>query len=171
MNYYLYSYINIIFILVFTLPVITQISIDHTSVVSKNGSTSVYPTHYAYGTLGPYTAYNKVWVFYSDGNNAVWKTKDIDEEGNWEYGGYVFNLADARYFNMTFDGEYFHFTRAVNDNLNYLRGQAKPDGSIIFDEEVLAYSDTVWKVYDHTNPEWYPQPRHFAITVDHQKRP
>lgn len=154
-----------------SLPVVAQKSIDYSSVVALNGSTSDFPTHYAYGTHGPFTAYNKIWIFYSDGEYAVWKTKQIDQGGEWNGGGYVFNATHARYFNMTFDGEYFHFIRAINNELKYLRGRANIDGSITFDPEVTAYSDPVWKVYQLFTEETYPKPRHFAITVDRDKKP
>jgi hypothetical protein len=154
-----------------SLPASTQTIVDYKSIAAEDGSTSPFPTPYSYGTLGPFIAYGKIWVFYSDGEYAVWKTKQVAEGGNWEPGGYVFDVIEARYFNMAFDGEYFHFIRSMNDDLRYLRGRAQPDGSIVFDPEVTAYSDPLWKVYRHTNPDWYPRPRHFAVTVDSQKRP
>jgi len=150
---------------------VAQIPVEYTSVVASHASTSDFPTHYSYGTHGPFTAYNKAWVFYSDGEYAVWQTKQIDPGGDWVEGGYVFNSEHARYFNMTFDGEYFHFIRAMNNELKYLRGRANKDGLITFDPEVTAYSDPVWKVYQLFTEETYPKPRHFAIIADSDKRP
>ena len=144
-------------------PVVAQISIDYANVVALNGSTSDFPTHYAYGTQGPFTAFNRIWVFYSDGENAVWKTKQIDQGDDWTEGRNIYNISRAILYNMTFDGEYFHFIRAVNGDLTYLRGQAQPDGTIIFDDEVIAYSDETWKLFGN--------PRHFAIMVDSNKKP
>jgi hypothetical protein len=149
---------------------IGQVPVDYKSTVLVDGSTSDFPTHYAYGTQGPFTAFNKVWVFYSDGQYARWNTKNIEDVGTWEEGGYVFNITEARYFNMAFDGVYFHFIRAINGDLMYLRGRAQQDGSISFDQEVTAYSDPVWKVYLLDIPD-YPLPRHFAITVDRNRNP
>lgn len=157
-------------LMVITFTLQGQIPIDYTSIVTVEGSTSQFPTHYAYGTLGPFTAFNRVWVFYCDGDYAVWKTKTIEGTGQWDDGGYVFNITQARYFNVAFDGEYFHFIRAVDGDLRYLRGKANKDGSIQFDPEIIAYSDPVWKLY-HLDIENYPPPRHFAITVDSEKNP
>lgn len=136
-----------IYLVVVSLAGIAQIPVEYTSVVAYHTSTSDFPTHYSYGTHGPFTAYNKTWVFYSDGEYAVWQTKKIDPGGDWVEGGYVFHSEHARYFNMAFDGEYFHFIRAMNNELKYLRGRANKDGSITFGPEVTAYSDPVWKVY------------------------
>jgi len=150
---------------------VAQIPVDYTSVVASHASTSEFPTHYSYGTHGPFTVFNRIWVFYSDGEFAVWKTKETDQGGDWDDGGYVFSSNHARYFNMAFDGEHFHFIRAMNNELKYLRGRANKDGSITFNPEVTAYSDPVWKVYQLFTEEAYPRPRHFAITTDRDKTP
>jgi len=146
---------------------LSQESLDYSSFVAAGGSTSDFPTHYPYGTLGPYTAYDKIWVFYSDGEYAVWKTKEIQDGGEWELGGNVFTVTQGRYFNVAFDGEYFHFIRAVDGDLKYLRGEAHPDGSITFDAEVIAYSDPVWKI---RTTEGVVIPRHFSIQTDSENQ-
>jgi hypothetical protein len=151
--------------------VIAQIYIDYTSIVTVAGSTSDYPTHYAYGTLGPFTAYNKVWIFFSDGEYAVWKTKNINQGGGWEDGGYVFDVPLARNFNVAFDGQHFHFIRVVDGDLKYLRGKAQQDGSIHFDPEVTAFSDPIWKVQTVNFEDLVIAPRHFAITADNNNLP
>ena len=156
----------LVVILFFPFFVFSQVSIDYKSVVAGNGSTSDFPTHYSYGTHGPYIAHNKIWVFYSDGEYAVWKTKQINEGGEWEDGNYVFDITRAVHFNMAFDGQYFHFIRALNGDLKYLRGKANSDGSITFDPEVIAYSDPVWKV---RITEGFVLPRHFSIYVDSEE--
>jgi len=144
---------------------LSQDSLDYSSVVAARGSTSDFPTHYPYGNLGPFTAFDRIWVFFSDGEYAVWKTKEINSGDDWVSGGYVFNVTQGRYFNVAFDGEYFHFIRAVDGDLKYMRGQAHPDGSITFDAEVTAYSDPVWKVRTTT-----VLPRHFTIYVDSESK-
>ena len=160
---------RLILIVLFFHPllILAQGNIDYKSLVAENGSTSEFPTHYPYGTHGPYIVYNKVWVFYSDGEYAIWKTKQIDEGGEWDEGSYVFDVTEARYFNMAFDGEYFHFIRALDGDLKYLRGKANPDGTINFDPEVTAYSDPVWKI---RITEGVVLPRHFSIYVDSEKK-
>jgi hypothetical protein len=163
-------YVTTLMVIMITNLAVGQIIIDKKSTVAVNGSISDFPTHYAYGTHGPFTAFNRIWAFYCDGEYAIWKTKMINDDGGWELGGYIFNVTEARYFNMAFDGTYFHFIRAVDGDLRYLRGRAQIDGSIQFDPEVIAYSDPLWKVrfltYDGDSP-----PRHFAISVDSFKKP
>ena len=160
-----------IFLIAISLAGVAQIPVDYTSVVAYHASTSDFPTHYSYGTHGPFTAFNKIWVFYSDGEYAVWQTKQLDPGGDWVEGGYVFHSEHARYFNMAFDGEYFHFIRAVNGEVKYLRGKAIPDGTIQFSNEVTAYNDPVWRLYQIHTPDIYPKPRHFAIATDHYRKP
>jgi hypothetical protein len=98
-------------------------------------------------------------------------TKPINDSTDWEAGGYVFNITQARYFNMTFDGTHFHFIRAVDGDLKYLRGRAQQDGSIQFDQEVTAYSDGIWKVRAIDFNGSIVHPRHFAITTDSNRNP
>jgi fibronectin type 3 domain-containing protein len=145
-----------------------QTPVDYQSIVSEAGSTSEFPTHYAYGTLGPFTGLNRIWVFYSDGTYALWNSKEIPAGGSWEEGGIVFDIVHARYFTVAFDGDYFHIIRVVDGDLKYTRGRAKPDGSIEFGSEVTAYSDPIWKAYPVIDSIL---PRHFAIAVDRYKKP
>jgi hypothetical protein len=79
---------------------------------------------------------------------------------------YMFSVADSPQFNMTFDGEYFHFIRAVDGELRYRRGLARPNGTIQLSPEVVAYNDPVWQVRTTNGAE----PRHFSIAVDQNKQ-
>ncbi len=164
--------VSVLYILVI-IPLLSssQIAIDYKTIVAKEGSTSEFPTHYAYGTLGPFTGLNRVWVFYVDGEQAVWNTNQISESGEWEEGGTLFELPLARNFTVTFDGLFFHIIRVVDGDLRYQRGRAQINGSILFDPEVIAYSDPIWKVRTISDQETFIAPRHFAVAVDRYNNP
>lgn len=136
--------------------------IDYQSQVVADGSTAGVPVGYSFDHFGPFTAYDKIWIFYSNGTDAVWRTKHFTESAEWSDENIMWNANSSPVFNMAFDGKYFHFIRGVNGDLMYRRGEAQPDGSIQFDDEVTAYSDPDWKVR-------FARPRHYAITVDHNK--
>ncbi len=138
----------------------SQTTIDYQSLVAT-GSSSDLPIGYGYHDLSAYTAHGLVWVFYSDGTDAVYRTKQAEEGGNWSASQIIFNEGSGRDFNVAFDGEYFHFIHETNGDLNYMRGRALVDGKIQFDNEVIAYSNSLW---DASN-------RHFSITVDHRYNP
>jgi hypothetical protein len=140
--------------------------IDYASQVANAGSTGEVPVGYAFYNFGPYTAYDKVWVFYSDGEDAIWRTKESPvEDSDWSGVNTIFDSVKSPLFNMTFDGEYFHFIRSIAGDLNYRRGKAQSDGSIQFDPEVTAYRDSTWQLRTTNGAV----PRHFSIAVDHEK--
>jgi hypothetical protein len=171
---YRYLLQTIMFILLFSLTAFTQSnprSIDLQSLIITNGSTAEQPVGYAFDNFGPYTAYEKAWVFYSDGSNIVWRTRRLEGNSDWSNANILFSASNSPQINMAFDGQYFHFIRAQNGDLRYRRGKGEPDGSIVFDPEVTAYSDPTWKVRI-TNYEGIPvEPRHFAIFVDDANQP
>ena len=140
-----------------------DITIDYQSLVAANGSTAEVPVGYGFDNYGPYTVHNKIWVFYPDGADVVWQTKQIEEGGQWSTKNVFYSDNSSPSFNMAFDGRFFHFIRGVAGDLIYQRGEARPDGSIIFNDPVVAYSDPVWRVSGDIA-------RHFAITVDSEKR-
>jgi len=146
-------------------------TIDYESLVAPRSSTAEVPVGYAFDNFGPYTAHHYIWVFYSNGNNTVWRTKQVENEGNWSNEKVVFATSNSPQFNMAFDGEYFHFIRAEDGDLLYRRGKAERDGSITFSPEIVAYSDLIWKVRKTQYLEWLIEPRHFAIFVDRNKNP
>jgi hypothetical protein len=148
-----------------------QRAIDFYSIVSPGGSSAETPVGYAFDNFGPYTAFERTWVFYSNGSNAVWRTRKIEDGAEWSNSTVIFAATNSPQFNMAFDGEYFHFIRAQDGDLRYRRGKANPDGSITFDPEVTAYSDTTWKVRITNFNEFQVSPRHFSIFVDSNKQP
>jgi hypothetical protein len=131
--------------------------IDYQSLISIDASTAEVPVGYAYSNLGPYTVYDKFWVFYSDGVDALWRTKHFSEGGTWSSPQVIFPEINGASFNIAFDGEYFHFIREVNGDLLYRRGRAEVNGSITLTNEVVAFTSTVWNA----------STRHFSITIDH----
>jgi hypothetical protein len=116
--------------------------------------------------LGHTQPFERVWVFYSTGANAVWKTRQLKEDAEWSGSNVLFSASDSPQFNMAFDGQYFHFIRAVNGELRYRRGLARPNGTLQLSSEVVAYSDPLWQVRTTNGAE----PRHFSITVDHENK-
>jgi fibronectin type 3 domain-containing protein len=148
---------------VFTQDVIT---FDYESLVHANGSTADTPVGYAFDNFGPYTAFERMWVFYSNGENAVWRSKRIEENTEWSSANIIFSVTDSPQYNVAFDGRYFHIIRSVAGDLVYRRGEARPDGSIQFSNEVVAYTDPVWKLRTTNGAV----PRHFSILVDSEKK-
>jgi hypothetical protein len=138
-----------------------QIAVDYQSQVAADETVSSNPVGIGQGNLGPYTAFNRLWVFYSDGANAVWRTKQAEEDGAWSDKQTVYSALHGNRFNVAFDGNYFHFVRVVNDDVRYRRGEAFPDGSLEFDEEVTAWSDAVFNA----------DPRYLSIAVDNEGQP
>ena len=139
-------------------------AIDFDSIVSIDGSTASVPVGYSFDNFGPYTAFEKIWIFYSNGNDAVWRTRSVEDGASWSEANTIFSASNSPQFNMAFDGRFFHFIRAVDGDLMYIRGEAKPDGSIDFTDEVVAYSDPVWKLRTTNGIV----PRHFSITIDNE---
>jgi|GEM_PF-2374270 len=144
-----------------------QASIDYQSLVAGDETTTDIPVGYGYSNHGPYIAKDLIWVFYSDGENAVWRTKHLDETAAWSGKSTIFNESNGSHFHVTFDGEYFHFIHQVAEpqsewgDLEYVRAKPEKDGSMTFDTPVTVYTDDSWKVSD----------RHFTIKVDHLKNP
>ena len=138
-------------------------SIDYQSLMALDGSTSPIPVGYAFDNYGPFTAYDKLWVFYTNGENAVWQTKNFEEDGEWSGQNVISDANNVAVFNVAFDGQYFHIIRGKDGDLLYRRGKAQPDGSIQFTDEVTAYSDPEWKVRS-------ANPRHYSIMVDHENK-
>jgi hypothetical protein len=157
--------VSLLMVTTITFSQVTNKAINYESLVTVDGSTAETPVGYSFDNFGPYTAYEKIWVFYSNGSNAIWRTKQAEEGGNWSQSNILFSVTDSPQFNMAFDGEYFHFIRAVEGDLMYRRGKAQPDGSIQFDPEVTAYTHATWKLRTTNGAV----PRHFAVTVDHEK--
>ena len=140
--------------------------IDFQSLVDLDGSTADTPVGYSFDNFGPYTAFEKIWVFYSNGENAVWRTRRIEEGSEWSDKNIMFSVTDSPQYNIAFDGRYFHMIRSVDGDLVYQRGEAHPDGSIEFDNEVVAYSDPVWQLRTTNGIV----PRHFSIAVDSDEK-
>jgi hypothetical protein len=134
--------------------------LDYQSAVAVGGSTSEVPVGYAFDNFGPYTVYGRIWIFYSNGQSAVWQTKHFEEGGEWSGENVIPNSNANAILNVAFDGEYFHIIRSVDGDLKYRRGKAQSDGSIQFDNEVTAYSDPVWRLRSG-------DPRHYSVAVDH----
>lgn len=128
-----------------------------------SGDQSIRAIGLGFQNYGPYTAYGRVWVFYSTGTQAVWRTKQAEEGGQWTGRQAIFSLNSGyNKFGVAFDGKYFHFVRNVEGDLRYLRGEAIPDGSIAFDEELTIFSDASWKIKPSDI---------FAIIVDYRGMP
>jgi fibronectin type 3 domain-containing protein len=116
-----------------------------------------------YQNYGPYTALGRVWVFYSTGTDAVYRTKQAESGGQWTTRQSVFPLNSGyNKFGVAFDGTYFHFVRSVAGNLRYRRGEANRDGSITFGSEVTIFEDPSWKVQSADI---------FSIIVDYRGMP
>jgi hypothetical protein len=135
---------------------------DQLSLVAAEGSVHEIPVGYSFFNYGPFIASGKIWVFYNNGGHSEWRTRDFDENGDWSDGNSLYPANESMYFNMAFDGRYFHFIRAVDGVLMYRRGEAMTDGTIAFDEEVVAYTDPVWQLRSTNGVV----PRHYNITVD-----
>jgi hypothetical protein len=157
MNNIKFSFFIIINI-IFSFSVLSQIPVDYQSQVAADESISPNPIGISQGNLGPYTAHNRLWVFYSDGTNAVWRTKQAEEGGSWSEKQAIYNILHGNRFNVAFDGEYFHFVRVVNNHIYYQRGLPLSDGSFIFTAEQIAWSDTTYNA----------DPRYVSIAADEQ---
>ncbi len=142
-------------------------SVNYNSRVAVGGSTSAVPVGHGFNNFGPFTAYDRVWVFYSDGENAVWRTKPIEaDESEWSDPHNVFPSPNGLYFDVAFDGQYFHFIRSLNGDLKYRRGEAQSNGMIQFNNEVTAFSNPTWKLRSIGSAA----PRHYTIAVDNTGR-
>ncbi len=137
---------------VFSLTIQAQTLLNYSAAVDENISTW-NPFGYGYMSFGPYAVFNKVWVFYSDGENAVWRTKQLFEGGAWSEKQALYPAIEGRQFNLTFDGSFFHFIRYDEESIKYLRGKATPEGNIDFDPELTIYNDPLWKARDYEQPE------------------
>ena len=143
-------------------PTLSQVEIDYTSDIADDIETN-YLMGYGFNNPGPYIAHGKIWVFYSDGYNAILRTKQAEEGGSWSEENVLFSLTENQRFSMVFDGAYFHFV--YNNNLNnnalkYMRSKPESDGSMTMDPAVVIYEDDTWK--NHLT---------YAIEVDHLNRP
>ncbi len=164
----------LLLLLVFSFTTFSQSNIrtiDLQSLVVSDGSSAEQPVGYAFDNFGPYTAYERIWVFYSNGNNAVWRTREAADGAEWSDPTVIFSATNSPQFNTAFDGEYFHIIRAVDGDLRYRRGKAQPNGTIVFDPEVTAYSHATWKVRVTMFNGSPVEPRHFSIFVDSNKQP
>jgi hypothetical protein len=151
-----------VFGFLFILHAFGQTTVNYQSVVAQNESSSFNPFGIAQGNLGPYTAYDRVWVFYSDGTNAVLRTKPAEEGGSWSAKSTVFSAQHGNRFNVAFDGQFFHFVRVVDGNIRYLRAAAEPDGDLVFETtEQVAWSDATFNA----------DGRYLSIAVDGNKNP
>jgi hypothetical protein len=157
--------INCLLITVFLLIAFSAFSqtvtVDEVSIVAYEETTTIVPVGYGYNNLGPYVVHGKIWVFYSDGTNAYWRTKLLGPEETWTARRFLFEESQGAFLNVAFDGTYFHFIRQINDvsgwgDLEYRRGKAESDGSITFDNETVIFSDPNWKVSN----------RHFSVYSD-----
>ena len=166
-----YLVFPLILLMVFSFAAISQSTdkpIDYQSLVAGDGSNVLVSMGHAFDNYGPYTAFDKIWVFYANGQDAVWRTKQVEAaDSEWSFENNIFQETHSSYFNVAFDGQYFHFIRSVNGDLKYRRGEAQPDGSIQFDSEVTAYSDPTWQLRTVEGGA----PRHFSIAIDHEGNP
>jgi hypothetical protein len=157
-----YFIIQILLILGIVSGLHAQLSLNYMSTVAVGGTTNTEPVGQGISNHGPYIAQGKIWVFYSDGTNAVVRTKQPEEGGTWSSAQTLFPAAQGGNFNTAFDGEYFHFIRVENgESVKYRRGRAQLNGSIMLDPEVEIWNDPVLVVTD-----WL-----LSIAVDYLKRP
>jgi hypothetical protein len=127
----------------------TQINIDYQSTITT-GNTAERLIGNGFQKLGPYSAYGRLWVFYSKGSNAVWRTKQVEPGGNWSSEQTVFQFQPngEHKLDVDFDGSHFHFVWRNGTDLIYKRGKAMNDGTITFDQPVTVFSDAEWSVQD-----------------------
>jgi hypothetical protein len=147
------TYLNMLFLILVTIAsqLHAQVVLDYSSVVDEE----IYtwnPFGYGYTNFGPYTIGGKTWIFYSDGTNAVWKTKQITEGGNWSQKQVLFPALEGRIFNLTYDGTYFHFVRYYDSKILYQRGYPFSSGDIDLDPAIEIYSDPLWNAFDYEQP-------------------
>jgi hypothetical protein len=147
------TYLNILLLAFVTITsqLHAQVVLDYSSVVDEE----IYtwnPFGYGYTNFGPYTVGGKTWVFYSDGTNAVWKTKQIIEGGDWSQKQVLFPALEGRIFNLTYDGTYFHFVRYYDSKILYQRGYPLSTGNIDLDPVIEIYSDPLWNAFDYEQP-------------------
>jgi hypothetical protein len=160
----LFSLILILFI--FVLPLFGQVNLDYVTVVDQDIN-NWNPFGYGYTNFGPYSILGRVWIFYSDGDYAAWKTKQLTAGGEWSEKGILFPAVSGRLFNVTYDGSHFHIVRYDEMKIFYLRAMPQLDGSLLFDDEVEIFSDPVWKAYDFQQPEVAM----ISIATDYNRRP
>jgi len=108
---------------------------------TTNGSFDIDPT---IGTSTFYYNYNSYrrtfyvnslfWVFYCNGTNYVWRTSA--DGTTWSAAStMVAGVTDGRNIAMTYDGTYFHYSRAPNnDKLYYRRGTLDAGGNITWSQ-------------------------------------
>ena len=112
---------------------------------------------------GPYIAHDRQWIFFSNGAGGfVYKTKDI-QGGTWssETSLSPSPIGQGRYFNITFDGTYFHVLYRVSGDARYIRYTPHADGTVTADSSQTAYSDATWDMHSTS----------MYITTDYQGRP
>jgi hypothetical protein len=148
------------------LPLFGQVNLDYVTVVDQDIN-NWNPFGYGYTNFGPYSILGRVWIFYSDGDYAVWKTKQLTAGGEWSVKNILFPAVSGRLFNVTYDGSHFHIVRYNEMKIFYLRAMPQLDGSLLFDEEVEIFSDPVWKAYDFQQPEVAM----ISIATDYNRRP
>jgi hypothetical protein len=119
---------------------------DYTQEAALNGSTSTNPIGYGVQRR-IFFAKGRTWIFYSDGTNAVWRTKEgYAATGSFGTASNVFVAAIGVVFDVDYKDGYFHFLRYDGSNVKYRRGEANDDGTITFGTEVTAYTDATWVV-------------------------
>jgi hypothetical protein len=161
---YNYRIVVVMLFIVLTSPVLlSQIDIDYQSTVTTDNNAPRLMSN-GFQKLGPYSAYGRIWAFYSNGSDAVWRTKHVEEGGDWsaEQSIFQFQPNGEHKFSVYFDGTYFHFVWRQADDLNYKRGKALITGEIEFTPHVTVFSDPQWSVQ---NVDF------FSITVDRNYHP
>ncbi|MEX0934486.1 MAG: hypothetical protein WDZ42_01665, partial [Candidatus Saccharimonadales bacterium] len=139
-------------------------SLDGAELIATSASDAAYPFGFANNNSGPYIAHNKLWVFYVDNSELVWRTRDVGG-GSWSSPQTVFASSNGEYSNLDFDGSHFHFVRTengdVHGDIKYLRGEASSDGNISFDTEVTAWTESGYEAHREE----------LVIKADSQKQP
>jgi hypothetical protein len=159
------AFFQILLFVLFAGSLFSQNLINYSSVVGSQSTTDGEPVGYGIQNLGPYSVHDKLWVFYSDGQNIILRTKQIEEGGEWSSPQVVFS-GDSDFgwiVNIAFDGKYFHFVRhvlQVNKTMRYSRGKPEPDGSLTRGSETTILTDNTWGIIGGQ----------FSIEIDYRNR-
>ncbi len=123
----------------------TRIGFTYQSTVAFGDSDASTPMGRTQQNLGPWIVHGLFWVFYGDGSNVVWRTKQVEqgEEGEWSGKQVAVAGKDGgEQVSTAFDGEYFHFVYYINDDndIAYRRGLPNENGNIVFDEQQVVWT-------------------------------
>ena len=97
-----------------------------------------------YPTRNLFRASGRWWLWYSDGENMVYRTSA--DGSDWSGPTAVAWAPEAYYFVITFDGTYFHYARTdLSDyDMYYRRGKPNSDGTISWSaDEQLVYDGSI----------------------------